>query len=244
MISNINIRPKKKWLAVQEVFAGAKVEDVAKKFDIEQKYIVKWCTAAERAAKNTLRFTSEKWERPSLRDVSMAAQKAFPTQELHCINSAVCFFVAQFFGKNDVYHVYHSGVPNVTLVDFDEERLNHMKSIYPDHWTYLLGDAFEIADKLKLEGKKYDLVISDPFSEGIRPIYVAQYFPFIDLASKRLIHIAQHSMLEDASCGQESVDIKNAILNKWPELDLLEVYKRSTHDGGTFWSVFNTENRP
>jgi hypothetical protein len=232
------IRPKRKWEAVLRILSGEKTDAVARDLGIDAALLKKWVKVATRSARGALRYTMEEWELPTLRDLEMTAQKGFPIRHLHKADSAVCFFVAQFFGKNDIYHVYKSGIPEVTLVDLDEKRLSHMKTIYPSHWKYEVGDAFEVAESMIQSGNTYDLVTCDPFTSLVSRILENQFRPFSQLARKCYMQLIAFDRLPEKPASNEPEDVAKIVKSLAPDMKLLDVVRRSTHAGGVYWVVF------
>lgn len=101
----------------------------------------------------------------SLEHVAMDAAE-YPAEILEGASSGLILFAAAFLGRNDAVHFAEAGVPNVTLVDVDEERLAEMRALYrDDSWRWLGGfDAWEVARAAREEGVKYDVVSVDTFT--------------------------------------------------------------------------------
>jgi len=156
------------------------------------------------------------------------------------VESAALFFVAQFYGKNEVIHFYEMGVPDVTLVDIDKDRLDHMEDIYPDHWTCVLEDAFSAAERLKAEGKRYDLVMADPFSPMIRETSFDKFPLFRDISNKYVLFIAAQAVFDELGLDATPESIQahyNAHID--PDVKVLDLHKRSNHEGGIYWCVLD-----
>lgn len=101
---------------------------------------------------------------PSLEHVAMEKCR-YPAELLEGAESGLILFAAAFLGRNDAIHFAEAGVPNVTLVDIDGERLREMADLYRDPtWTFSEADAFAFARFARLVGSKWDVVSVDTFT--------------------------------------------------------------------------------
>lgn len=101
---------------------------------------------------------------PSLEHVAME-KRPYPAELLEGCESGLCLFAAAFLGHNDAIHFAEAGVPDVTLVDVDGERLREMNELYRDkRWTFAESDAFAFARFARQLGSKWDAVSVDTFT--------------------------------------------------------------------------------
>lgn len=81
----------------------------------------------------------------------------FPTEVLDGCRSALVLFAAAFLGRQDACWIEEAGI-TATCVDNDRQRLDEMLRVYPEDWTFVLGDVF---DYLATSLHRYDLVTVD-----------------------------------------------------------------------------------
>lgn len=230
---------KAKVEAVTRVMAGEEVQVVAASMGIEAPLVRKWERAFRSAGKNALRYTAEPDERPTLRGLRHAAQKAFPSWLVGPSRSAACFFVGQFYGKNDVVHLYSMGMRDVTLVDADADRLEHMASIYPDEWVTHVDDAFERARTWRDEGRTFDLVVCDPYTNMADKVAWDDFELFAALAEQYLCLLYTKDMFDRLGIEPEAAALGTALGGRLERsVTCLDVVRRSTHAGGVFWATF------
>ncbi len=234
-------RARKKWELVQQAISGKDITALAKAEGIDVDFIEKWVKIATKQAINALRYTKEPWELPTIEDMTRVAQKAFPLQYLRKVDSAICFFVAQHYGANDIIHLRNIGVPDVTLIDLDEERLNYMKNIYPSSWKYEIGDAFTIAERKYSQGVFVDLVIADPYTSLQNKIMSNGLEPFISLTNRYYMQMISIRELQIVTEEHNIENLKMAILDLDLNGKLVDLVKRSTHAGGIYWGVFERQ---
>jgi hypothetical protein len=83
-----------------------------------------------------------------LEPISRAA-KAYPVHLLNYGETGLCLFAAAFLGKNDAIHMARMGM-RVTCVDTDAAKLGSMERHYPADWTFIVGDAWDVAENALL----------------------------------------------------------------------------------------------
>ena len=92
-------------------------------------------------------------------------KRPYPAELLAGCESGLVLFAAAFLGHNDAIHFAEAGVPNVTLVDVDGERLNEMKDLYRDEtWQFVEADAWEYARTARDYDLAFDAVSVDTFT--------------------------------------------------------------------------------
>lgn len=241
LLAKSQFRLGTKLEAVGLLLGGQSAEAVSKQMNIPTDLLEKWRKLFESAGKSALRYSADPGELPTLRDVVNNAQKAFPTRLLHGCERVASFFCAQFFGKNDMVHVYLAGVPSVTVVDLDRERCSVMEDIYPKDWKFVIADAFEQASKFFGEGTKFDMVTCDPFSSMASTVAWEKFDLFAGIARKYVIFLYTNDMLLELGVDVSgTIDIRDmsrrlsAKLGK--DVNVVEVSKRSSHQGGIYWT--------
>lgn len=236
-------RPKVKMEAVQAVLAGESSESVADRIGADPALVSGWHDSFLKAGKAALRFTGDPGEVPRLRDVQLTAQRAFPTRLLNDCRSAAAFFVAQFYGKNDVVHIYNAGIPRVTLVDVDRDKLDVMREIYPSDWDVLYEDAFAVAERFASEGRKFDLVTCDAYSPMSERVAWDTLDLWESIANRYLMLFYTTPMLEQLGAPPEAPVVADAVSARLGRpVRVIDLIKRSSHLGGVYWCVIGTDS--
>lgn len=92
-------------------------------------------------------------------------KRPYPAELLEGCESGLILFAAAFLGHNDAIHFAEAGVPNVTLVDVDGERLEEMKSLYRSRvWSFVEADAWTYAEACREYDLMFDAVSVDTFT--------------------------------------------------------------------------------
>jgi hypothetical protein len=89
--------------------------------------------------------------------------RPFPFQLLEDCETGLCMFSAAFLGINDAVHFAMSGV-RTTCVDVNAGRLEQMRRIYPEDWTFIECDAWTYAEAARREEVVWDAVCVDPYT--------------------------------------------------------------------------------
>lgn len=98
----------------------------------------------------------------TIEHVAMQA-RPYPSHLLPQEGSALALCAAAFLGHNDVVHFAEAGM-RVVCVDRDAERLEEMKRLYPDDWTFACDDAWGFAERAYTLGMTWDVVSVDTFT--------------------------------------------------------------------------------
>jgi hypothetical protein len=106
-------------------------------------------------------YTADTGEIPSAQAVSRIAGP-FPRSCVEGMATAACLFTCAQYGRQDVIHVYNAGIRDVTLVDLDAAKMDHMKRIYRPEWSYKVGDYRAFLASAIASKTQYDLVTADP----------------------------------------------------------------------------------
>jgi hypothetical protein len=102
---------------------------------------------------------------PTLQEIAVNAPPAlFPVDLLHGAHSAISFYSAAFYGRNDVIHLHRAGIREIALNDLDGEKLAYMRSLYPACNELFVDDAVATALRLAVEKRVFDIVVCDPFT--------------------------------------------------------------------------------
>lgn len=231
---------KDRAAAVLEVIAGDDDEAVAARWDVpvaELRIARDRFTAAGRDAVEVLADAAS--PNPSLDTIRRTAQLAFPTHLFHGVRSAVSFFCAQFHGKNDVVHLYHMGLDDVTLVDIDSAKLAHMAAIYPPTWRAVEQDAFAFAHEQRAANQSWDLVVCDPYSSLAPEVVTTHVAGFVGISSDWVVLLFSQAILDTHGLGANNHDAIADFVSDHAgtPVECVEVVRRSGHAGGIYWVV-------
>jgi len=142
--------------------------------------------------------------------------------------TAFDFFGAGFLGRNSAVHMERAGM-RVSVIDADDHRLDEMAPLYPKTWKFVHGDAFEIARLIADSGAKADLVVLDPWTNGVPRVLEALPL-FARLSSRWLVFglTAAQGDPPDLDALLSTVDAP---------LSPVAIVRRSDHVGGVWWGV-------
>jgi hypothetical protein len=144
-----------------------------------------------------------------------SAPSAFPTSLVEGASSAISFFSAAFFGRNDVVFLDRLGVVEIALVDHNEENLAAMAEMYPTVTETYPADAFATATRLRDSGRSFDVVICDPFTNDGWPMLGEHFETFAALAKRSWItgltfgELEQHGVVPTIAGIQAWLDQRN-----------------------------------
>jgi hypothetical protein len=233
---------RRKAALVEEVLRGEAAPAVAARAGIDAALLAEWIEAYRDAGRSALRYRLDEDEAPTLDLLAISAQRAFPLRLLHGCQSVLSFFCAQFYGKNDIIHVYNAGVPEVTLVDLDEAKLAVMKSLYPAGWNTRVGDAFSVAEELRSAGRRFDVVICDPYTQMAKTVAWDHLALFRALARKYWFVLYTQEMFDELGVAPGSPDLAARLAQKAGcPVEIEGVYRRSSHKGGIYWCVIRAQ---
>jgi len=155
--------------------------------------------------------------------------------------SMAIFFCAAFYGEHDAIYALTHNVPEVTLIDIDEEKMNEMKNIYPTNWEFITGDAPQIASRFLKEGKTFDIVTCDPWSPYTPKILNEYFVDFWKLANKYFMvggcDLEYFYTPYNVSPDKESLE--KYLLKLWNKKVKLEyMFKASSIGGGCYYMMF------
>ena len=146
----------------------------------------------------------------SLEEVLMEACP-YPSHLLPRGGTGLCLFAAGFLGQNDAIHMWQAAM-DVTCVDTDDERLREMRSLYPDDWTFLVGDAWGFE---KVADKVYDVVSIDNFTGGIEPRVLASLPAWCSLARSVVTVTLGRGSEYEVPVGWNATTMRRSPLASW-----------------------------
>jgi hypothetical protein len=166
----------------------------------------------------------------------------FPEHLLGGVRSAAMFFSGAFAGANDVDYVYAAGVPEVLLNDIDASFFAPMQAKFADRpgWEYVEDDAFDLARELGEQGRRFDLVVCDPFTGSPMKHVLFSHLPaFLDLTEGALVAGVAANVLEERGVVEPSPEVLTKVLSDAHDAEIVctELVHRSDHAGGVWWSV-------
>jgi hypothetical protein len=148
--------------------------------------------------------------------------ETFPRHLLEGQETGLVLFAAGFYGMHDAYWMAEAGV-RATCVDIDQEKLETMRRIYPDDWTFACQDAFELAESLD---RRFDVVTVDPGSN---------WFERVADLTELWCSLARRAAVIGAGVGTKDMRAPEG----WRVTD---TRRRSNHLGGVFWVVMELES--
>lgn len=143
----------------------------------------------------------------------------YPVDLLAGCKTGLVLFAARWFGRQDAFWIADAGI-DATCVDVDEKRLHEMERIYPFGWEFAAADAFEYAEFARSEGRKWDVVSLDPFTD-----LFGRVNDHVDLwcsLASRLVVIGH------------AVDMRPVAPSGW---HVARRSRRSDFRGGVYWSA-------
>ena len=155
------------------------------------------------------------------------------------IENAIIFFCAAFYGEQDAIYFYDYNLKDVTLVDTDAEKMRWMVHIYPKEWKFITGDAFSYAGRLLREGKTFDVVSADPFTNLIPRILIDDFDKFYGITRRYFVaRVSYGSFLEKYKIEPTEAALAAFLTEKHNrEIKVRELNQVSTFDGGCYWAV-------
>lgn len=159
---------------------------------------------------------------PSLEHVAIDAS-VFPIDVLEGAESGLVLFAAAFLGRNDAIHYAEAGVPDVTLVDIDGERLEEMRALYRSpSWEWLERDAFAFAREAREAGRVWDVVSVDTFTGEALERSVGDLEAWTSIARRAVVVTSRRTSAYVIPDGWRSRRVKRSVLVEWLVLERLE----------------------
>jgi hypothetical protein len=156
-------------------------------------------------ALRALRWTEDVGELPTL-EILREQAPPYPVDAIKGCRNVLSLFSAWFYGRSDVIRVHDSCPGHVTLVDINEPLLEDMKLIYPAHWTYVRADYRDFLRQAEAEGRSYDLIACDPFTDLGKPV-AWEFLPIImRLCSGTLITNYFAEMFSELGVERDDLD--------------------------------------
>lgn len=184
-----------------------------------------------------LTFTQDAGEIPTPEIMTRSAGP-FPKSHLVGKTSALCVFTVRQLGRHDVIHVFNAGIENVTLVDLDASWMEKLKRIYSPRWSYVAPiDYRAFLEKALAEGRKFDVVITDPPLGLANEVVVENFGKFLSLCNHTLIMLfTGETAAELGFDGRGGLDIMSQRLSVRyaTRLEVSEVMFRAQN---VYWAV-------
>lgn len=140
----------------------------------------------------------------------------YPTACLVGCETALVLFAAWFQGRQDAAWIAEAGL-RATCVDVDEHKLAEMRPLYPRDWEFVHADAFRYAPTTD---RQWDVVTADPWTNDFDRC-ADSIGDFCRVARKAVILATGVSTVLNVPAG-------------W---SVSEVVRRSSFDGGVYWTV-------
>lgn len=190
-----------------------------------------------RAGRRSLGHEFGPGEIPTLEEIEDIAQRGFPSEHLQ-VQSAAAFFAARFYGKNDVIHLCIAGVPYVHCVDTDTVRLEIMRKVYPEKWSYDVGDAYALARRFREEGRIFDVTIADCPNQMALRVLFADFENFIGITRQHLFCYFNREMFNELGIQPTAESLGRRLSDRWQAAIVVEqLALRSSAYGGTYWAI-------
>lgn len=88
--------------------------------------------------------------------------RVYPGYLLPRSGTALSLFAAGYYGWNDCIHFLRHNM-TCDCVDVDGARLDAMRTVYPESWTFTVADAWGFAAESAATGSTWDVVSVDTF---------------------------------------------------------------------------------
>jgi glycosyltransferase involved in cell wall biosynthesis len=151
-------------------------------------------------------------------DELRARAARYPVDVLGGRETALVLFGAAFLGVNDAIHFANAGIPDVTVVDTDTARLDTMRPLYPESWTFVAADAFAFVEEQREAGALYDVVGADPFP-SLMPRCRDHVPAFCALARHAVVLGTERELRLDAPDGWQSRRVQRSQQHDWIVLE-------------------------
>ncbi len=146
--------------------------------------------------------------------VTVEKSHPYPTWVIAGCETALVIFAAEFGGMNDCAWIVDAGL-RATCVDNNPDKLEALRDLYPDDWSYICTDAYSLPSTIR-----YDVVSLDPFTNQFD-----RCAGHIDLWCQ----IAKRAVI--LGTGTDTQVMSPA---GWIQTDCV---KRTDYQGGVFWTV-------
>jgi 2-polyprenyl-3-methyl-5-hydroxy-6-metoxy-1,4-benzoquinol methylase len=148
----------------------------------------------------------------------------FPRYILKKGQSVLDLFCAAFQGGNTLAHVKGLCGSYVGL-DNDAEKLQEVMKNNPEtKLDFICGDSYRIVEDLIKEGRQFDVVISDQWTNQNRTVY--SLLPEIIKLSKKYVIISTN------------IEHMKALPMQIGEFNLEGFWWRSVYLKGTYWAIY------
>ena len=143
----------------------------------------------------------------------------YPTEALQGLETALMGFCAAFLGRQDCAWVEEARL-TATCVDTNADRLDQMRELYPEEWSFVCDDVYRYAQSLYAFGYQFDLVSLDP---------PTNQFELCDYRLPLWCSLARRVVV--LGVGSRP---KLAYPEGWR---LTDIVQRSNFRGGVYWAV-------
>lgn len=223
-----------KLAAVGACLAGDPPELVAARLDFTAEEVVRWRDLARSRLEGALAYTGEDGELPSLESVAAAANFVrFPLRLVANTNTAACFFCAAYLGRNDVAFVHAAGARRITLIDLDIQKMNQMEAIYPNVREVIRGGAFATAEGMLAEGRRFDLVVCDPWGGATVRMATDAFELFYGLVNNYFLFGMTKEALEQIGAELRAESVEEAMRKLHGDIRLVAFLQRPNTD--VYW---------
>ena len=136
----------------------------------------------------------------------------YPAEIFDGARSALFLFGAGFLGANDAVYAMRAGVPG-TVVDLDQGKLDEMRPIYPESWTFVCWDAFACITGSRT--RSWDVVSADPFTGEAADRCLSMLHELAGLARRALTLTITPATPAQILDGWEATTMKRTRLADW-----------------------------
>ena len=98
---------------------------------------------------------------PDLYELQRQA-RSYPGYLLKRGGTALSLFAAGYWGWNDCIHFLRHNMA-CDCVDINAKKLEEMRGLYPETWTFTTADAWSFAKEAAIQGRTWDVVSIDTF---------------------------------------------------------------------------------
>ncbi len=141
--------------------------------------------------------------------------KNFPRDVLYGMEDALVFFAAGFYGSQDAFWIAEAGM-RATCIDIDAAKLEAMKAVYPNDWTWIVANVWEDD-------------VTYPEADVVTVDCGSQDFERVAAYADRFCALARHFAILGTG--------ENSMLVAPPGFELNRLIKRSDYAGGTYWAA-------
>jgi hypothetical protein len=171
------------------------------------------------------------------------AQRRFPLSFLRPGSTALCVFGGFTKGRTDLVHLLEAGIEDVEVVEINSSRLSFVASIFPSRWRYTRGAPLDICVSRLTQGQSFDLTIADGSRVTLDHLW-EDLFPYLMSLTRGFAFLRiSRSYLEEYDLAPSSKAIVELVARlHGSRAGRIELVRRSSRDGGTYWAVIKGES--